>query len=291
MEQKTLNLSDAGVLDALCDDDAMRAWYQVRMSQRPLSAAEVADGSRLELGPTHAALDRLEAAGLIRKLLARGSRRIISYQSALATLRVLIPDDWRDDERSVKLAAAFMRRDQALLDRAKRVLQSTRAEWYFEQVTPILATREEFEELQRRMNEVAAYVMEVAGRAREPEQVTDYPMRHVVQLRIAPLEGEMPPIAEIRVGTRRSYELEQGCRTTISGALGAREVEIAKLLQEGLSRPEVAKRLGISPQTVSTYCKRLFEKLQIRRAIELSRFSFENAIIRPSRRGRRASKQ
>ena len=73
MEQKMLNLFDAGVLDALCDDDAMRAWYQLSKSQSPLSAAEVADGIRLELGPTHAALDRLEAAGLIRKLLARGS--------------------------------------------------------------------------------------------------------------------------------------------------------------------------------------------------------------------------
>lgn len=290
MQQKTLNLSDPGVLAALCDDDAMRAWYRVRMSPDPLPASEVAEGIRLELGPTHAALDRLEAAGLVRKLPARGSRRVISYQAALAELLVEIPDDWRQDESSVQLAAAFMRRDQSLLDRAKRMLQSTRKEWFFEQVTPIFATVEEFKELQRRMNEVGRFVMELAGRTRTPEELVDIPTRHVVQLRIAPLEGEMPPIAEIRVGTRRSFEIAQGDRTAVPSTLGAREVEIARLLQEGLSRPEVAQRLGISPQTVGTYCKRLFDKLKIRRAIELSRFSFENAIIRPSRRTRRPLK-
>lgn len=289
MEQQTLNLSDPGVLEALCDDDAMRAWYRLRMSVHPLSASEVAEGVRLELGPTHAALDRLEAAALIRKLPARGSRRVISYEAMLPELRVLIPDDWRQDDRSVQLAAAFMRRDQALLDRAKRMLQSTRKEWFFEQVTPIFATKEEFEELQRRVNEVGRYVMELAGRTRGPEELVEIPTRHVVQLRIAPLEGEMPPIAEIRVGTRRSFEIAQGDRTATPSTLGAREVEIARLLQSGLSRPEVAARLGISAQTVSTYCKRMFEKLGIRRAIELNRFSFESAVGKPPR-ARRAVK-
>ncbi|MFN9126899.1 MAG: LuxR C-terminal-related transcriptional regulator [bacterium] len=289
MEQQTLNLSDPGVLEALCDDDAMRAWYRLRMSVHPLSASEVAEGVRLELGPTHSALDRLEAAALIRKLPARGSRRVISYQAMIPELRVLIPDDWRQDDRSVQLAAAFMRRDQALLDRAKRMLQSTRKEWFFEQVTPIFATKEEFEELQRRVNEVGRYVMELAGRTRGPEELVEIPTRHVVQLRIAPLEGEMPPIAEIRVGTRRSFEIAQGDRTATPSTLGAREVEIARLLQSGLSRPEVAARLGISAQTVSTYCKRMFEKLGIRRAIELNRFSFESAVGKPPR-ARRAVK-
>ncbi|MFO0002338.1 MAG: LuxR C-terminal-related transcriptional regulator, partial [bacterium] len=83
-------------------------------------------------------------------------------------------------------------------------------------------------------------------------ELVEIPTRHVVQLRIAPLEGEMPPIAEIRVGTRRSFEIAQGDRTATPSTLGAREVEIARLLQSGLSRPEVAARLGISAQTVST---------------------------------------
>lgn len=289
MEQQTLNLSDPGVLEALCDDDAMRAWYWLRMSVHPLSASEVAEGVRLELGPTHAALDRLEAAALIRKLPARGSRRVISYEAMLPELRVLIPDDWRQDDRSVQLAAVFMRRHQALLDRAKRMPQGTRKEWFFEQVTPIFATKEEFEELQRRVNEVGRYVMELAGRTRGPEELVEIPTRHVVQLRIAPLEGEMPPIAEIRVGTRRSFEIAQADRTATPSTLGAREVEIARLLQSGLSRPEVAARLGISAQTVSTYCKRMFEKLGIRRAIELNRFSFDSAVGKPPRRARRGA--
>jgi DNA-binding NarL/FixJ family response regulator len=52
----------------------------------------------------------------------------------------------------------------------------------------------------------------------------------------------------------------------------------------------VATRLGISPPTVGTYCKRLFEKLQIRRAIELGKFSLDGAGVKPSRRVRRVIK-
>lgn len=288
MEQKTLILSDPGVLEALCNDDAMRAWHRLRMTARPMTAPEIAQEIRLDILATHAALDLLEAAALVRKLPARGSRRAISFEVTLPALAVLIPDDWRQDEPSIQMAAAFVRRDQELLARAKRMLQSTRDEWFFEQVTSLLATKEEFEELQRRMEEVSRYVMELAERGHDPERPSEVAARHVVHLMIAPLACELPPIAEIRVGTRRSFELKQSERTPSPKTLGTREVEIAKLLQSGLSRPEIAQRLGISPETVGTYCKRLFEKLKIRRATELSRFSFDNVLAKPTRRVRRS---
>jgi DNA-binding CsgD family transcriptional regulator len=287
MDKKTIELSDPGVLEALCSDDAMRAWHQIRMSTEPLAAASIADAIQLDLGATFAALDLLEGASLVRKLPARGSRRAITFEAAVPELLVLIPRDWTKDERTKALAAAFRRRDQDVLARTRSYGEIGDREWFFEQLSTLVATKQELDELYRRMEAVRRCVIEIAGRQRDPSQQEELHALHAVHLKIAPVDGVLPPIAEIRVGTRRGLELAKDERVPPPGTLGAREVEIAKLLQEGLSRGEVAKRLGISAQTVDTYCKRLFEKLKIRRAIELNRFAFEDSVAKPARRARR----
>ncbi len=52
--------------------------------------------------------------------------------------------------------------------------------------------------------------------------------------------------------------------------LSERELEIAVLYAEGLGNLEIANQLAIRQNTVSTYKKRIFEKLQIHSFIELT---------------------
>ena len=57
--------------------------------------------------------------------------------------------------------------------------------------------------------------------------------------------------------------------------LSAREVEILSALTSGDSNKELARRLGISPNTVKTHVARVYEKLGVQRrvqAIEKARF-------------------
>lgn len=57
--------------------------------------------------------------------------------------------------------------------------------------------------------------------------------------------------------------------------LSPREVEILDALATGESNKEMARRLGISPNTVKTHVARLYEKLGVQRriqAIETARF-------------------
>jgi len=293
MEQKTLSISDPAVMEALCHDDAMRVWHRLRLSSAPMTAAALSPDVRLELGAVHRALDLLEAAGIARKLPARGSRRAISYEATVPALVAMIPENWREDERVTQLAAVFMRRHQDMIDRARRFMNIARNERFLEHVTEVRFTKEEYEELHRRLEEVRRYVVELNARVRDPkdevERGAEPSPPHVVQVRLAPLDGDTPPIAEIRVVTKRGLELAQRDRTPSPDTLSARELEIARLLQSGRSRPEVAAQLGISLQTVGTYCKRLFEKLGIGRAVELGRFSFDTVPAKPSRRARRLS--
>jgi two-component system nitrate/nitrite response regulator NarL len=44
---------------------------------------------------------------------------------------------------------------------------------------------------------------------------------------------------------------------------GAREREVMRLTAQGLSRPEIAERLGIGSATVKTYMKRVYAKLDV----------------------------
>lgn len=53
-----------------------------------------------------------------------------------------------------------------------------------------------------------------------------------------------------------------------SGRPTAREQEILDLLAQGLRTKEIAARLCISPQTVQTHVRNIYEKLHVRSRVE-----------------------
>jgi DNA-binding CsgD family transcriptional regulator len=55
------------------------------------------------------------------------------------------------------------------------------------------------------------------------------------------------------------------CRTLEDSSihLSPRESEIAELVAQGLPNKSIGKKLGISPWTVATYLRRIFNKLQV----------------------------
>jgi len=62
-------------------------------------------------------------------------------------------------------------------------------------------------------------------------------------------------------------------------SLTAREREILHLAAEGLSTPEIAARLFISPRTVETHRANLLRKLDLRTQTDLVRFALRRGII------------
>lgn len=63
------------------------------------------------------------------------------------------------------------------------------------------------------------------------------------------------------------------------GGLTPREREVLRLSAEGLTAPEIAERLHISPRTVETHRSNLMHKLNLQNHTDLVRFALQQGLI------------
>ena len=61
--------------------------------------------------------------------------------------------------------------------------------------------------------------------------------------------------------------------------LTAREVDVLRLVAEGLTDAKVAEKLVLSPRTVSTHLRSIYNKLGINSRSAATRFAFENRLV------------
>jgi DNA-binding NarL/FixJ family response regulator len=62
--------------------------------------------------------------------------------------------------------------------------------------------------------------------------------------------------------------------------LSEREIEIIKLLAEGLTSKEIADRLFISSRTVETHKNNIIKKLNLKNLVELLKYAIKHGIVR-----------
>ncbi len=61
--------------------------------------------------------------------------------------------------------------------------------------------------------------------------------------------------------------------------LSDRELEIMVLIASGKTRDEISRKLNLSPATISTYRKRVLDKLGLATSVEIYRYAYENDLI------------
>jgi DNA-binding NarL/FixJ family response regulator len=64
-------------------------------------------------------------------------------------------------------------------------------------------------------------------------------------------------------------------------ALSPRELEIVKLIAEGLTSREIAELLVISPNTVERHRANILEKLGLRNRVDLTRYAIRRGLLEP----------
>lgn len=65
--------------------------------------------------------------------------------------------------------------------------------------------------------------------------------------------------------------------------MSPRELEVAMLLIQGLRQEDIARRLSLSPKTVSTHKTRLFQKAQVQDTVALARLAAQYGLVDPAR--------
>ncbi|NJD34346.1 MAG: response regulator transcription factor [Betaproteobacteria bacterium] len=63
--------------------------------------------------------------------------------------------------------------------------------------------------------------------------------------------------------------------------LSRREVQVATLLAEGKSAPDIAAELHIAPSTVDVHRRNLMRKLDLHNVVELTRYAIRNGLVLP----------
>jgi DNA-binding NarL/FixJ family response regulator len=75
-----------------------------------------------------------------------------------------------------------------------------------------------------------------------------------------------------------------GTAASTAARLSQRELDVMRLVAQGMSNAEIAARLYLSETTVKSHIARTLAKLSLRDRVQIAVFAYENGIVRPGRK-------
>ena len=258
----------------LRDRCAMHTWEALRRAKGPQAAADLIQALGMDRSAIQDILDRLCDAGLAVRVPMTRNHRAVRY--AVEADRIVIAWDPTD---GASIAALRNHLDASIRDRAAGEhgahdgAAPDLLELLAHDVSGIVEVNDDDRaELARRIEDLARFIHVV--RSRRPVRGATAPdrTRWRIDLRIGAAANELPhAIVQAAPGsTPSSTPPRNGDVPGGNAPLAPREREVAAGLVAGLTRPEIAKHLGVSPYTVATLVKRIYRKLGVRRRIELA---------------------
>jgi len=83
-----------------------------------------------------------------------------------------------------------------------------------------------------------------------------------------------PSLAE-----KLALEIERDYETPIHAKLSNREYEVMRMLSSGKKNKEIAEEISVSPKTVSSYKRRILDKMSMNTNAQLTKYAIRNGLI------------
>lgn len=276
-DTRVIDVLDARALESIGTPERCGVFEVLRCFRRPATLTELSAATRLPAARLAGIVDDLAGAGLVRALPARAGRRRPTYEVTCQQVMVAFDTANRGEAKAVQrhLAAATADLSKAVVEaRAASVADAVGGVAY-ESRGKFRLRRDQFHELRRRLHAVDEFINQIATDSAVGDPVEPLLCDHVIEMKVTPLRTPLLPLPWILAADRRTVPaLAHAASASGAPGLTKREQEIAMALAHGASRPEVARRLGISPNTVAATGKRIYAKLGVRNRAELAnRFS------------------
>jgi DNA-binding CsgD family transcriptional regulator len=266
--------SGAGFIDiedergmAIVRDPVRSGIFEViRRHRRGASLADLA-ATGIATRLVSACVDDLLAVGLIRRLRARRGSEI-RYQAQCE--RITIVANPARPGHVMAVRSAF---EDATRDIARALQESEAHDGTLGGAERLIDIRlkldfrpEEWTEFMRRLRALYDYVQVVSESRSQRTADRVAGCDHVLAIRLVPTRAPMLPSPTVR---HASQEQIQAAGAADAGSmrqydeLSARERQVVAFVAAGMTRPHIAKRLGVSVNTVSTLVRRAYQKLDV----------------------------
>lgn len=273
MESRSYSLADPGLIQVLRDLRTMQRWEILRRTQASYTAARLAEESRSTLEVTQDSLDRLHDVGLVVKHRASAKTRQVAYRAAMQRLVVSYDKGSEIDRALIRSMEGGMREySRSVIDACCSVRRENSREYIgVHGVTSVVLLPEDARAVRDAIRSAYALLVEAERRARAAAAQGAETKGYHLGLEMRELDEPELPMAEIFMVERSLFDEH---RKLLCGAasmvLSPRELEVARALDAGKSRPTIARELGLSEHTVVTMSKRIYRKLGVHNRTELS---------------------
>lgn len=284
---ETIDINDELATSALADPINGGVFEVIRRSRKPPTAAQLTEFTGIPQPALMARIDVLVAARLVRVLRPRAPRKVHAYEATCQ--RIVIAFDTRDAAecaKALRLQAAATSDIEATLRRQPtETLDGIPGTAWHRTRLKCRLRPEHLKGLGQRLHAVGEYVAQIAADF-PPGDQDALTCNFVIGIDLVPAESPLlpsPPIAA--VPRKAAAEAAMSFGAGAMPEMSPREREVALALRDGLTREEIARKLGVSGNTVGTLMRRIYAKLGVHRRAELvTRLAGLGASMRDDKR-------
>lgn len=299
MQPTLLSLDSPALARVFTDLRSMQLWEILRRSGKLWTPQQVAEAAARPRAEVQQSLDRLVDAGLVTRAKAHGRSRHVTYGSV--SEQVLVRWDRTKPEQFEALQSLRLQVRECVRDTIERNidvgLTGTLKRPWLEQQYGLALTREEARAVHAALRAAFTVIDQIAVQSEErrteaatmgatpkrqaqgsaaggdspdsPDAEGELTYQIAIDMRPLAEPPQVIPAIGIWEAGGLAHELAYRSKSPL-GKLAKRELEVAKRLAAGESRPKVAASLGLTSNTISTITKRIYAKLGVHSRAEFT---------------------